>query len=179
MNIDEIVKKSLEGNVKSQRQLFDKYSSMLLGVCRRYSRNQYQADDIFQEAFINIFNNLHQWSSDKGAFEPWIYRITVNTAIANIKKEAKHMASDIGEELNISSHDVHLDDQLSFQDLQKIIDQLPVRQRLVFNLYAIEGYTHKDIAKQLDINEGTSKSQLAKARNNLKKLHNKANQINC
>lgn len=177
MNIKEIVKKSLEGNAKSQRQLFDKYSSMLLGVCRRYSKNQYQADDIFQEAFINIFNNLHQWSSDKGAFEPWIYRITVNTAIAIIKKEAKHMASDVVEEVNISSHDVHLDDQLSFKDLQKIIDQLPARQRLVFNLYAVDGYTHKDIAKQLDINEGTSKSQLAKARNNLKKLHNKANQI--
>lgn len=177
MKIEEIVKQSLEGNVKAQRQLFDNYSSILLGVCRRYAKNQYQADDIFQEAFINIFNNLHQWSAEKGAFQPWIYRITVNTAIAIIKKENKHLASDVEEELNISSHDVNLDEQLSFQDLQKIIDELPDGQKLIFNLYAIEGYTHREIAEQLGINEGTSKSQLAKARNNLKKSHFKANQI--
>ena len=103
MKIEEIVKESLAGNLKAQRQLFDNYSSMLLGVCRRYAKNQYQADDMFQEAFINIFNNLHQWSSLKGAFEPWIYRITVNTALAIIKKETKHFASDVDEEINISS----------------------------------------------------------------------------
>lgn len=177
MKIEEIVKQSLEGNVKAQRQLFDDYSSILLGVCRRYAKNQYQADDIFQEAFINIFNNLHQWSSEKGAFQPWIYRITVNTAIAIIKKENKHLASDVEDELSISSHDVNLDEQLSFKDLQKIIDELPDGQKLIFNLYAIEGYTHREIAEQLGINEGTSKSQLAKARNNLKKSHFKANQI--
>lgn len=177
MKIEEIVKQSLEGNVKAQRQLFDDYSSILLGVCRRYAKNQYQADDIFQEAFINVFNNLHQWSSEKGAFQPWIYRITVNTAIAIIKKENKHLASDVEDELSISSHDVNLDEQLSFKDLQKIIDELPNGQKLIFNLYAIEGYTHREIAEQLGINEGTSKSQLAKARNNLKKSHFKANQI--
>lgn len=177
MKIEEIVKQSLEGNVKAQRQLFDNYSSILLGVCRRYAKNQYQADDIFQEAFINIFNNLHQWSSEKGAFQPWIYRITVNTAIAIIKKENKHLASDVEDELSISSYDVDLDEQLSFKDLQKIIDELPNGQKLIFNLYAIEGYTHREIAEQLGINEGTSKSQLAKARNNLKKSHFKANQI--
>ena len=177
MKIEEIVKQSLEGNVKAQRQLFDDYSSILLGVCRRYAKNQYQADDIFQEAFINIFNNLHQWSSEKGAFQPWIYRITVNTAIAIIKKENKHLASDVEDELSISSYDVDLYEQLSFKDLQKIIDELPDGQKLIFNLYAIEGYTHREIAEQLGINEGTSKSQLAKARNNLKKSHFKANQI--
>ncbi|MCP4521176.1 MAG: sigma-70 family RNA polymerase sigma factor [Cytophagales bacterium] len=177
MKVEETVKRCLEGDVKAQRQLFDAYSSMLLGICRRYAKNQYQADDIFQEAFINIFNNLHQWSAERGAFEPWIYRITVNTALAVIRKETKHLASDVEEELSIQSHDVDLDAQLSFKDLQVLIDQLPVRQKLVFNLYAIEGYTHKDIAKQLEITEGTSKSQLAKARNNLKKLHFNANKI--
>ncbi len=171
LGIEELVHRCLAYDREAQRELFDRYSPKLMGVCRRYVRNAFQADDVFQEVFINVFNNLHQWKPEKGAFESWSYRIAVNTSLAFLKQESRLETTDLEDIPDLEADDFEeLDEEVSFEFLLEIIDKLPVKQKTVFNLYVIDGFTHKEIAQMMGINEGTSKSQLAKARVNIRKL---------
>ncbi len=171
MSTQKLIKRSLKGDGKAQRKLYDEYSSKVMGVCLRYASNEYEADDVFNETWISVFNKLHQFDEEKGEFGGWIYRIAVNSSLASIKSKKKFE----GEELDTITEPTNgydITDDISYQELKTIIDLLPKRQRLIFNLYVIEGYSHKEIAEQMGISDGTSKSQLARARASLQKMIN-------
>ena len=152
-----------------EEALHQRYARKMMGVCTRYGQTRFEAEDIFQEAFVKVFQNIHTYQG--GAFGGWIKRIFVNTAINHYHKNKKH-ANQLEYE---DFPEVHVENEeilssLATAELLKFINQLPEGYRLVFNLYVIEGYTHKEIGEMLGIQEGTSKSQLAKAKACLKKI---------
>ena len=151
-----------------QKALFDKYSGRMLAVCSRYIKDKLEAEGVMVTAFVKIFERITQYSGE-GNFEGWMRRIMVNESLMYIRKH-KSMS------LNIDIEEAHhlpnfeaVEDHLQAEDLLQMISELPVGYRTVFNLYAIEGYSHKEIAEQLNISENTSKSQLSRARAHLQK----------
>ncbi len=164
-DIARLIKGCLDNNAVSQKQLYDLFDGKMLAVCYRYTKNMDDAKDVLQDGFIKVFKNLHQYKSD-GELGAWIRRIMVNTAINYIKRKpayqqdlcfadsAMHVVSDETPEIKINT-----------KDLISLIRQLPTGYQLIFNLYAIEGYSHFEIGSMLGINEGTSRSQYARARN--------------
>lgn len=159
-----LVNNCIKGDPKAQRTLFERYAPKMLGVCLRYADSQEQAEDVLQDAFIKVFTKLDHYSGD-GSLEGWIRRIIVNTSLDQIRKNAKFMT-------NVSVDDVEykldFDGQilstLMEKDLLQLINDMPVGYRTVFNMFAIEGYSHKEIAEELSITENTSKSQYSKAK---------------
>lgn len=142
----------------------------MLGVCQRYARNQYDAEDILQDAFIKVFNKIGQFKFE-GSFEGWIRRIVVNTALKKyslIRYEKELTGYDLSEKVNAQA-DPSAYSHLTEKDLLVLINSLPDGYRLIFNLYVIEGYQHEEISKMLGIQAGTSRSQLVKARIMLQK----------
>lgn len=168
---EQLVKKCLEKDPLAQKQLFDIFSRRMMGVCVRYSQSQEEAQDVLQMGFIKVFEKLHMYSSE-GSLEGWIRKVIVNTALDNIRKNKK-----FNDNVELDKVDFHLEnhsesglDSLSAKDLLKIIQQMPPGFRTVFNLYAIEGYSHKEIAEQLGISVSTSKSQYSRAKVHLQKI---------
>lgn len=164
------------GDRSMQKKLYDRYASKMLVVCLRYSKNQSDAEDILQEAFIRVYNNIHQYRND-GVLEAWIRRIVVNTAINYHRKNNylyPHM--DIEDIKEVSTKDLNISN-LHFQELLGLIQSLPKGCQAIFNLYAIEGYKHHEIAAMLNINEGTSKSQYARAKAILQSLITETGEI--
>ncbi len=137
-------------------------------VCLRYGKDRSTAQDYLQDAFVNIFKNLKQFDTTKGAFEAWAKRITVNVCLADIRKNTLYSVNITGAE-HIESNDVSALSQLSLQEMLVHIQQLPYGYRTVFNMYVIDGFSHKEIAAELNVSISTSKSQLMKARNLLQK----------
>jgi RNA polymerase sigma-70 factor (ECF subfamily) len=165
LSLHQLIENCKINDTKAQGELYKLFSSKLFSVCLKYSRNYAEAEDNLQDAFLTIFNKIEQYKN-KGSFEGWLKRITVNTVLQRYRNEK--VFEIINEE---TIEDVELDvdeDNLSIDYLLKIIQELPDRYRLVFNLYVLDGYSHKDIAKMLEINVGTSKSNLARARQILK-----------
>lgn len=166
----EILDRCIKGDRQAQEILYRSQSRKVKGICLRYARTVFEAEDILQEAFIKIFTNLSKFNQS-GPFEAWVRRIVLNTAIdfykSNLYLENQVNIDSTGEALQLSAYDA---DQLSEEELLKILAMLPDGYRVVFNLYAIEGFSHKEIADMLNISEGTSKSQLSKARNYIKAL---------
>ncbi|NQY05185.1 MAG: RNA polymerase sigma factor [Flavobacteriaceae bacterium] len=161
MSLEQLIKNCKKGNAKAQGQLYNLYASKLFSLCLKYSRNYAEAEDSLQDAFITIFKKIAQYNK-KGSFEGWLKRIVINTALQKYRKEA---IFGIVNENEIQEVTVTVDDEdLSVDFLLKIIQELPDRYRLVFNLYALDGYSHKEIAEILHISQGTSKSNLARAR---------------
>ncbi|MFD2247473.1 RNA polymerase sigma factor [Pontibacter ruber] len=152
-----------------QEKLYQLYSRRMMAVCVRYTRSRFEAEDIFHEAFVKVFRNISAYNG--GSFEGWVRRIFVNTAINHYHKNRKYQ-----DQLDYSSveESVPADDDIistiSGQELLALINQLPEGYRLIFNLYVVEGFNHREIAEMLNIAEGTSKSQLAKAKSHLKKM---------
>lgn len=173
----DIVKKCVNGNRKAQEQLYKFYYGRMMGVCYRYSSNADDAKDLLQEAFTKVFRGLKKYSST-GSLEGWIRRIVVNTAIDRHRKSKKaHFINDDPQLLdnnNQESADT-IYSQFGEADIMEAIQQLSPAYKTVFNLYVFENLQHKEIAERLNINEGTSKSNLAKARQNLKAILNKKN----
>lgn len=168
----DLVEGCIAGRRDCQEQLYKHYSPKMFGICLRYSGDFHTAEDILQEGFIKIFNNIDRYRGD-GSFEGWLKRIFVNTAIEYFRKSFKF--EDIGNK--IANDDVKTEDiwdKLKTQDLLKMVQRLSPGYRAVFNMYAIEGYSHKEISDTLNISEGTSKSQLARARNILQKMINES-----
>lgn len=164
----ELIAGCIQEKPEYQKELFRRYSGKMMSVCMRYCRHRMEAEDIIQDAFIKIFNNLHRFQFT-GSFEGWIRRIVINTALKKISKKS-FTHEQYGVENAPSpqiSPTVH--STLGKEDLLRIIANLPTGYRLVFNLYAIEGYSHSEIAEMLSIGESTSRSQLAKARKLLQK----------
>lgn len=165
LSLNQLIENCKINDTKAQGELYKLFSSKLFSVCLKYSRNYSEAEDNLQDAFLTIFNKIEQYKS-KGSFEGWLKRITVNTVLQRYRNEK--VFEIINEE---TIEDVELDvdeDNLSIDYLLRIIQELPDRYRLVFNLYVLDGYSHKDIANMLEINVGTSKSNLARARQILK-----------
>jgi RNA polymerase sigma factor (sigma-70 family) len=148
---------------KAQELLYKMLSGKMMGVCMRYAKDRYEAEDILQTAFVKVFQKVHEFRSD-GSFEGWIRRIIVNTAIEFYRKNQRMMnVVDIDEAYDVQQSVFDMSG-LETKDLFKLIDKLSGGYRLVFNMYVIEGYSHKEIAKELGITEGASKSQLSRAK---------------
>jgi RNA polymerase sigma factor (sigma-70 family) len=152
--------------------LYEKYAAVLMGLCLRYTKNREEAEDVLQEGFIKIFKYIETYGA-KGSFEGWMKRIMVNTAINYYKKNKKlrmEEALDVNNARHVGTGSVGAEDTLDVPQevLLAHINDLPAGYRLVFNMFVFEGLTHREIAGELDISEGTSKSQLAKARRQLR-----------
>lgn len=159
---EQLIKKCRKGDRKSQHELYKKFASKMMGVSRRYTRSTEEAEEILSNGFIKVFKNINQYES-KGSFEGWIRKIIVNEAINYIRYK-KNLFVETEQEWFDYGHE-ELNEQNDAQEILSLIDDLPMGYKTVFNLYAIEGYPHKEIAQLLGITEGTSKSQLSKARN--------------
>ena len=169
-DIKKIIKGCLAGNRRDQELLYRRHSSKLYAACLQYSGNDEEARDILQEGFIKIFENLHNYKNE-GSFEGWIRRIVVNTALERFRN--RHNLYRVDDIDSISEPEAEPDNEdyagLEAFDLLFIIRELPPKYRMVFNLYAIEGYSHKEIGNMLNITEGTSKSNLSRARSILQR----------
>lgn len=150
---------------KAQQELYNRYSGFLLGVCMRYATDKAEAEDILQESFLKIFFNIKDFSGT-GSFIGWLRKIAVNTAITHYHKHLKfryHIEIEefISVETGVSSFE---EDLFTSDELYKVLNELPAGYRMVFNLYAVEGYKHKEIAEMLGIDTNTSKSQYSRAK---------------
>ncbi|MFT5616819.1 MAG: RNA polymerase sigma factor (sigma-70 family) [Arenicella sp.] len=169
MTDKEIIKGCGKGNKVAQESLYTLFANRMMGLCRRYSQNREEAEDIFQDGFVKVFGGISKLSSSE-KLEPWLKRVFVNTAITYYHKNKKHHNHFDSEELDLSqSHALDAIEHLSQQELLVFVNELPEGYRMVFNLYVMEGFKHNEIAKVLDISTGTSKSQLSKAKAMLKK----------
>ncbi len=170
MDEEQLVNKCLEKDALAQKQLFDYYSRRMMGVCLRYSKDSEEAQDVLQMGFIKVFEKLDMYNH-KGSLEGWIRKIIVNTALDNIRKNKKLMNNvEIGKvDFQLHNNNENALDELSAQDLLKVIQAMPTGFRTVFNMYVIEGYSHKEIAEELNISVNTSKSQFSRARAYLQK----------
>lgn len=161
MNIKELIQKCKKGDIKAQEQLYRLYSHKLFALCLKYSANYQQAEDNLQDAFLMIFNKMPQYRN-KGSFEGWMKRIVINTALQKYRKQT---VFEIIKEDHLKEPEIEIDEEeVPVDFLLEIIQQLPDRYRQVFNLYALDGFSHKEIAEIMNISSGTSKSNLARAR---------------
>lgn len=173
MTDKELIKGCIREDGSCQKALFERYSGKMMAVCLRYARHRLEAEDMLQESFVKIFDNLERFKF-KGSFEGWVRRIVVNTALKFHQR--KHFTN---EQIAVEHFPDQAQDPIAYaalgeKELLAMIARLPEGYRIVFNLYAIEGYSHREIAESLNIQESTSRSQLVKARkllqSQLKKL---------
>ena len=167
-NEKEIIAGCLKKKRSAQKALYDKYHPMLLGICLRYAKTKVEAEDVLLMGLTRIFKKIDTYNGE-GSFEGWMKKIMVNESIDNYRKNLKTYFHKDFE--NLTSDDIGYDyipDNFSVNDILSSIQKLPDGYRIVFNMFAIEGYSHKEIAKKLDISESTSKTQLLKARKKLR-----------
>ncbi|TWO33935.1 RNA polymerase sigma factor [Seonamhaeicola sediminis] len=165
MSLNQLIENCKVNDTKAQGELYRLFSNKLFSICLKYSRNYAEAEDNLQDSFLTIFNKIEQFKH-KGSFEGWLKRITINTVLQRYRNEK---VFDIVNENTIEDEEIEIhEDGFSLDFLLQIIQELPDRYRLVFNLYVLDGFSHKDIADMLNINVGTSKSNLARARQILK-----------
>jgi RNA polymerase sigma factor (sigma-70 family) len=166
---DDLIKGCIKGDRASQKQLYELHSPKMYAVCYRYVKDSMEAQDILVTAFTKVFDKIAQFKNE-GSFEGWIRRIMVNEALTCLRKQrTMYLETDIEQADREPDYD-NLSDHLEAEDLLKMIAQLPAGYRVVFNMYAIDGYSHKEIADHLNISENTSKSQLSRARVYLQKI---------
>ncbi|MCD4736953.1 MAG: sigma-70 family RNA polymerase sigma factor [Bacteroidales bacterium] len=173
---DKLIEGCLNNDSRAQESLYKQYAPKMFGVCMRFAKNQMEAEDILQEGFIKVYSYLKTFRRE-GSLEGWIRKTVINTAINLYKKNLKHMRDgdlDEADRMKVEKEDAV--DRLSLNELLELIQELPDGYRMVFNLYIIEGFTHKEIGNMLEISENTSKSQLSRARNALQKKISELNQ---
>jgi len=161
LSIEELINDCKKNERKAQEQLYKLYAPKLFSVCLKYSRNYTEAQDNLQDGFLLIFKNIHQFSF-KGSLEGWLKRVMINHVLQQYRKETflNIVDENVPEEIEVEVDS----DSVSSEFLIKIIQELPDRYRLVFNLYVLDGFSHQEIAEQLNINIGTSKSNLSRAK---------------
>ena len=161
----QIIELCVRHDRKAQQILYDKYSRLLLGVCLRYATDKAEAEDILQDSFLKIFFNIKDYSGS-GSFIGWLRKIAVNTAITHYHKNLKYRHHvDIEEYVSVETGVTSFEEDFFTSDeLYKVLNELPTGYRMVFNLYAVEGYKHKEIAEMLGIDTNTSKSQYSRAK---------------
>lgn len=170
MSDEELVLRCCRNDPQAQEELFKRFSAKMLGVCMRYASSREEAEDALQEGFIKVFRKIESFRS-QGSLEGWVKRIMINTSLDHFRKN-----KELRFNMDIESHDFAgsvaptITGTLGVRDLMKIISAMPPGFRAVFNLYAIEGYAHKEIGEMLGITESTSKSQYSRARAHLQRL---------
>lgn len=159
-----LVIECVKGNARAQRMLFDKFARKMLGVCMRYAKSTEQAEDVLQDGFVKVFTKLKDFKHD-GSLEGWIRRIMVNTSLDQIRKNGKMLGDtnidDVGYKIE---NNAFVFENMMADDLMKMVQAMPEGYKVVFNMFAIEGYSHGEIAETLGISENTSKSQYSRAR---------------
>jgi RNA polymerase sigma-70 factor (ECF subfamily) len=161
LSLDQLIQNCKKNDTKAQSELYILFSSKLFAICLKYCRNRAEAEDNLQDAFVTIFNKVSQYNG-KGSFEGWLKRITINTALQRYRSKG---VFDIVNEDKIEDVNIEVEnEEVSIDFLLNSIQELPDRYRMVFNLYVLDGYSHKEIAEMLNITTGTTKSNLARAR---------------
>ncbi len=166
MSLNKLIKQCAKNDRKAQKEIYQLFAGKLFSICLKYSKNRQEAQDNFQDGFITIFNKIGQYNF-RGSFEGWLKRIMVNTVLLKYRKRTvlNIVTEEIPDEVVVDIDD----DEISLDFLLNLIQELPDRYRLVFNLYVLDGFSHKEISEMLQIAEGTSKSNLARARAILKR----------
>ena len=164
----QLIKQALKSNRRAQQQLYDKYAPKMVSICRYYIKDIHLAEEIMLEAFFKVFTKLSTYKNE-GSFEGWIKRIMIRDCISFLRKKSKLVFTD-----DMSYYEDELEKpvevEIAIEDIQDYINKLPNTCKVIFNLYVIEGYKHLDIAELLNISEGTSKTQLFRARKALQKM---------
>lgn len=177
MEIKTIILECIAQKRIAQKRLYEMYYGKLMVVCRRYSKNRDEALEILNNGFLKIFNNLEKFQKSQDQnFDAWAAKIMVNTAIDFYRAELRHQSEEVNTSLYVEDSQNILDD-IAVQEIMEMISLLPTSYRTCFNLFVIDGYSHKEIAELLQIQEGTSKSNLAKARAKLQIMLSKKKQI--
>lgn len=166
-----LIEKCKLGHRDAQESLYKKFSSILYGICLKYSKNSTEAEDNLHDSFMIIFDKIHQFEH-KGSFEGWLKRITINSILQKYRSQTPLYSYEIPENIE-DSEDYATDEDIPMAVLLKHVQELPPKYRITFNMYVLDGYTHKEISEALGTSEGTSKSNLARAKSILKhKLKN-------
>ncbi|MFZ9943597.1 MAG: RNA polymerase sigma factor [Bacteroidia bacterium] len=169
MSEQELIEGCIRNHPATQERLFKTFSGKMLAICCRYASNRVEAEDMLQDGFIKVFSKIHLFRS-QGSLEGWIKKIMVNTALDTLRKNKRLITNELDEERDVEDFSMRPGNQLEAKDLIVLIQTLPTGFRTVFNLYAVEGYTHKEIGELLGISENTSKSQYSRARAQLQKM---------
>lgn len=169
-SLEKLIEGCVKGNRDSQRRVYEQYAPKMMSVCLRFMKNREEAEDVLQEGFVKVFRKVNTYSGS-GSFEGWMRTIFVNTALRKLENRKRdidqvHLDNEVHHSASVEAEMMHA---LEYKELLKLVNSMPDGYRIVFNMYAIEGYTHREIAEKLQISEGTSKSQLARARAYLKK----------
>jgi RNA polymerase sigma factor (sigma-70 family) len=168
-NEKQFVAALVRGNRDAQRALYEEYYAPLMSICQRYAGSEDEAMDLLHESFIKIFKKISRYESGT-ALLAWMRRITVNTAIDHYRRSKRRRTEDLEKAYHISSDAPDVISQFSAQEILRAVQKLPPTYRTIFNLYVIEGYSHREISEQLEITESTSRSNLVKARGKLQKV---------
>ena len=164
------VRQAIEGDRKAQKKIFDSLAPKMMALCLRYMGSREDAEDVLQEGFINLFGKLDSYSGS-GSFEGWARKIFVNTALMQLRKtDALGLSDDISEARSLTSGEASAVQQIGYKELMRMVRALPADARTVFNMYVLEGYSHKEIAQELGCTEATSRSKLNRARARLQEM---------
>src|SRR6187431_1570901 len=170
MTEEAILRGCLSNDANAQRELYNRYSPKMLSVCYRFAHNREDAEDMLQEGFIKVYSQIHTFRA-QGAFEGWIRRIMVHTCINHLKRNKKFNESvDLIHASGLQTRDDAVPSIVQAKQVVECIRMLPIGYRTVLNLYALEGYSHKEISMVLDIEESTSRSQYTRARQMLEEI---------
>ena len=169
-SLERLVPACRSGDRKAQKRLFDALAPKMMALCLRYIGDRPTAEDVLQDGFITLFSRLDSYSG-AGSFEGWARRIFVNTALMHLRKtDALKLSDDIGEARSLSTEEATPVQKIGYRELMALIARLPADARTIFNMYVIEGYSHKEIAQTLGLNEATSRSKLQRARLRLQEM---------
>ena len=163
-----LIQMAIQEDEKAFREIYDMLSGKMYSLCVRYTGNTHDADDVFQEGLIRLYRNLNKYQGT-GSFEGWARRIFVNSCLDYLKTKQRLLYAELSDNTDVPTSELNGIDRLTQSDLVKVIQELPSGYRLIVNLYLVEGYTHKEIGEMLGISEGTSKSQLSRAKAALQK----------
>ena len=173
MNDEQLIRGCKKGSQSAQRELYDRFATKMFRLCFRYVKNEFDTEDVIIKGFMKVFTHIGKFEyRGKGSFDGWIKRIMVNEALMFLRKNNNFNLVRSQEALMVES-EASADKNLAAEDIYALVMELPTGYRTVFNLYAVEGYSHKEIGEMLGISENTSKSQLSKARSALKVLLSK------
>ena len=177
MTEEQLINECKAGKALAQRQLYEKYSRKMMGICMRYTSNRDEAQDILQDGFVKVFDKLNTYQG-QGSFEGWLRRIFVNTALDQYRKNKQTKGElDIDDVGYAIDSGVDVASNIQADELLRILQKIPAGYRIVFNMYAIEGFSHKEIAEELGVSENTSKTQFMRARAFLKNILEKQKMI--
>jgi len=171
-SINHLILEIIGGKKSAFDDLYHRYKKMIFLICMRYAKNRQEAEDFLQDSFVQIFKNLDKYDFKKGPFEPWIKKLTVNICLQHLRKSSfKLLFSNLSEIMYVPDNkESNALDNLSLKELTNTIQKLPAGYRTVFNLFVLDGFSHKEISNALEISENTSKSQLFKARKFLQRM---------